>query len=95
MCVFYVTLNEVLQKALENGTYKEELPDDWPADKLENISKALSRGKKYPVLAVTTVTVIEEDSGEPTLKSLYHIPLDSNVLAWVPPMLFSYAGLEG
>ena len=94
MSVFYVTLNESLQEALENGTYKEELPDDWPADNLKEISLALSRNKKYPVLAVSHKTVAD-DAGELHLRTLYHIPFDNGVLAWASSMLFSYAGLAG
>jgi type III secretion system FlhB-like substrate exporter len=93
MSVFYVTLNEKLQEALANGTYKEDLPEHWPTYVLEVASRVLSRDKKYPVLAVSDKTVIRDD-GSLTFKTLYHIPLDTGIINWVPSMLFSYAGLE-
>lgn len=93
MSIFYVTLNESLLTALDSGKYVvTQLPKDWSASKIKEAAASFTRGKKYPVLAVSLLPGLGDD--DPVLKTRYHVPGDHNGLVWVPPIMFEYAGLE-
>jgi hypothetical protein len=84
---FYVRVKEDLNKAFQ---------DFFPhmSAKYINTAKLFQKGKRYPVLAVESVTVFDEDGSE-VESARFLLPSENNNFIWIQCELFEFAGFPG
>ncbi|MDA3850469.1 MAG: hypothetical protein PF447_04285 [Spirochaetaceae bacterium] len=84
--IFYVT---------KRDNYEEVLQDFFPYIKQQyvNIARNFQSDKKYPVLAVSEVTLVADD--DTTVETArFLVPTENGNFLWVLSEVFVFAGLE-
>jgi hypothetical protein len=86
MSVFFVTIRE---------NHEESLNEFFPylAPKYKNIARNFKKGKKYPVLAVESVTLVGEDDTNVD-SARFLVPTENGNFLWVLSEIFVFAGTE-
>jgi hypothetical protein len=84
---FYVRVKEDLNKA-----FKDFFPH--MSSKYISTAKLFKKNKRYPVLAVESVTVFDEDGSE-VESARFLLPSENNNFIWIQCELFEFAGFPG
>ena len=107
--LFYVKLNERLLKAIENKTFKGKPSQaEWAkaGKTILTIGKKYPvlavhyielSDDKNTVIQKTQIQGVNINIKQPEITdvmALYHIPIDKDLLLWVPSNIFLFAGLE-
>ncbi len=84
--IFYVTIRE---------KYEESLKEFFPylAPEYKNIARNFTKGKKYPVLSVESITLVGEDDTNVD-SARFLVPTENGNFLWVLSEIFVFAGTE-